>query len=446
MKWNKLILPILFLTALNSFGQGILTLDKAISIALENNYGIVIAKNGIQKAKNNNHLFNKQLLPSVTATAAGTRNNNSSKSTNAEGEEFEQNDAVTKNYSAGLKVSYTLFDGFQRWYANKNFEAALSLSELDARQIVETTLIQVYSTYYAASLLTENVSNQSEILTISKQRLERVKARSNYGQVSQLDVLNAQVDVNNDSIALLELANQLANTKRDLNLLLGRSIEIPFSTTTNIQFLTSLNKQDVMNSALEENVAILQSRKQLYIGQNLDAINKGNWLPKLSINSSYNWSLQDNKLAQNPANPFQQQEQENLGFNTGLNLSWNLFNGGSNIIRKQNSTIDVLNAENNLELVQQEISRDLLNAWSNYQNDLFLLSAQSKNVETNKNNFKRTEEKFKLGQINSITFRQAQINLLNAQTAYNKSKFDAKLSELVVLQLSGQLDQVSVSE
>ncbi|HCO83238.1 MAG TPA: transporter, partial [Arenibacter sp.] len=49
------------------------------------------------------------------------------------------------------------------------------------------------------------------------------------------------------------------------------------------------------------------------------------------------------------------------------------------------------------------------------------------------------KEQFQLGRITSIEFRQAQINLLNAQTNKNLAKYDAKLAELQLLQLTGQL-------
>ncbi|MCB0374233.1 MAG: TolC family protein, partial [Muricauda sp.] len=70
---------------------------------------------------------------------------------------------------------------------------------------------------------------------------------------------------------------------------------------------------------------------------------------------------------------------------------------------------------------------------------LFVLQTQEKNVQTNTNNFNRTEEQFKLGQVTSIEFRQAQLNLINAINAKNAAKYDAKLAELQLLQLSGQL-------
>lgn len=70
---------------------------------------------------------------------------------------------------------------------------------------------------------------------------------------------------------------------------------------------------------------------------------------------------------------------------------------------------------------------------------MFVLSAQEKNVASSQNNFDRTKERYNLGQVTSIEFRQAQINFINAKTAYNNTKFEAKLIELELLQLSGEL-------
>lgn len=41
--------------------------------------------------------------------------------------------------------------------------------------------------------------------------------------------------------------------------------------------------------------------------------------------------------------------------------------------------------------------------------------------------------------VNSIEFRQAQLNLLNAELSRNQAKFATKLAELDLLQISGQL-------
>jgi outer membrane protein TolC len=81
----------------------------------------------------------------------------------------------------------------------------------------------------------------------------------------------------------------------------------------------------------------------------------------------------------------------------------------------------------------------MLNAWEVYQNNLFIVNAEQTNLATNERNFERSEELFKLGQLTSLQFRQAQVNLLNAQTNLNKATYEAKIAELVLLQLSGNL-------
>ena len=91
------------------------------------------------------------------------------------------------------------------------------------------------------------------------------------------------------------------------------------------------------------------------------------------------------------------------------------------------------------EQVILEVDRDILNALGIYENRLQIFQIQEQNVVTNQNNFERSKEQFQLGRITSIEFRQAQINLLNAQTNKNLAKYDAKLAELQLLQLTGQL-------
>lgn len=85
------------------------------------------------------------------------------------------------------------------------------------------------------------------------------------------------------------------------------------------------------------------------------------------------------------------------------------------------------------------IRRDIANALGNYENRLYIYKVQEENVATNQDNFERSQEQFNLGRITSIEFRQAQVNLLDARTSLNLAKYDAKIAELELLQLTGQL-------
>ncbi|MGY5846404.1 TolC family protein [Salegentibacter sp. HM20] len=127
-----------------------------------------------------------------------------------------------------------------------------------------------------------------------------------------------------------------------------------------------------------------------------------------------------------------------------MSLRWDLFDGGGREVRVQNAKIRYENQEIIREQLRAEIRRDIANALGNYENRLFIYRVQEENVATNRNNFERSEEQFRLGRITGLEFRQAQINLLDARTSRNLAKYDAKMAEMELLQLTGQLLNVEL--
>ncbi|HCD22660.1 MAG TPA: transporter, partial [Flavobacteriaceae bacterium] len=57
----------------------------------------------------------------------------------------------------------------------------------------------LFTVYFQVAFLEETLVNSQEALSISKDRAERAEAQFGYGQSNKLAVLNAQVDVTNDS-------------------------------------------------------------------------------------------------------------------------------------------------------------------------------------------------------------------------------------------------------
>jgi outer membrane protein TolC len=160
-------------------------------------------------------------------------------------------------------------------------------------------------------------------------------------------------------------------------------------------------------------------------------------IPKLTANASYGWN--ENHLG---AASFINKSIF-TGPSVGATLSWNIYDGGTTNIRMQNSKIAVENQTIALERERLRVERNLSNAWTIYQTAIFVKEAQEKNLQTAQTNFDRSADQYKLGQISSIFFRQAQINLLNAQLELNFAKYRAKIAELTVLQLSGELSQAN---
>ena len=436
IKYLNLVI-IIFFSVFQGFSQEILTKKEALEITLENNFGIKIAKNNAEVAKNNANILNSGFLPTIAATSGTNYRRENQDVTFQDGTNRSIAGAVTKSYNAAVSLNYTLFDGLGRKYNYQQLKESYNLTEIQARETIENTYLQLFTIYFQIARLSENTENLSEALSISKRRLERANYQYKFGQSTKLELLNAEVDVNNDSIVYITTKQQLNNAKRGLNIILGIDKEPNYDVETEVDFNKMMNFDDLLNKTIANNSLLKQNEQNIAISEFNIKINKAQYLPRLGLTSSYGWNQSDN-----PATSFLAGATI-TGLNAGLNLTWNLFDGGATKTRVANAKIALDNQQILLEQQKTTIQNNLKNTWENYQNQLFIVSAQEKNVMTNQNNFNRTEAQYKLGQVTSIEFRQAQINLINAKTAFNNAKFDAKLIEIQLLQLSGDILNVA---
>jgi len=420
-------------TALEIEGP-ILSKEEAIAYTLENNLGIQVSENLREIDQNNADILNSGLLPTVSGLAGGSINRENTEGQLANGETRTADGVETRRYNASLNMNYVLFDGLGRYYNYKAFQELSDQSELEVRQTIETTLLQLFSVYYEVARLEENTTNLQEALNISRNRLERARFQFEYGQNTGLDVLNAEVDVNTDSVNLLNARQLLRNTKRDLNLILNRDLSESFQADTTVTFVPSLRMEEILAEAKSNNVRMLLAEKDILISEYDMKAARSGYLPTIGLTGSYGW----NEFSNNNPLAFLLQN-TTTGLNGGINLTWNLFDGGRTITNTRNAKINFENQELFKKQTELEVERDIQNSWGNYQNALFVLDVQQKNLQTNQDNFNRSRERYELAQISSIEFRQAQLNLLLAELARSQAKYNAKLAELQLLQVSGEL-------
>ncbi|MDT0538200.1 TolC family protein [Croceitalea sp. P059] len=421
----------------------LLTKEQAVQLALNNNFGVIIANNNVKIAENNSNILNSGFLPALSATAGANYGRDDSTiefpgqllEDGTPRPDVEIEKAENQRYNGGLNLNYTLFDGLGRWYNYKRLNEEYNLSELQARETIENTMLQLFTVYFEMARLSENVSVLSQTFKNTKNRLRRAEYSFDYGQTNKLDVLNAQVDLVNDSINLMNERQTLKNTRRDLNLLINRDLTENFTVDTTITFINELKLQEYLLEAESNNIRLLQAEKNMIINDYTLKASKSVFLPTIGLTGSYGWNL--NQSAASAFFPGTNNSTLSLG--VGANLTWNLFDGGSGITQVKNAKI-LLDTQDTLqEQIEQEVKRDIANAKGDFENRLEIFHLQEQNVNTATNNYNRSNEQYKLGQITSVELRQAQLNLLNANTSKNLAKYNAKLAELQLLQLAGQL-------
>lgn len=430
-----------------------LSKQEAVQLVLENNFGIIIAKNNLKVAENNKGILNSGFLPSITGNAGANYQRDDSTFefpgqlvTDANGNQVSRPDAEldkaeAQRYNASITADYVLFDGLGRFYDYKRLKEEYDLSELEARETIEITMLQLFTVYFEVARLSENIQVLQETFLNTKNRLQRAAYSFEYGQNNKLDVLNAEVDLVNDSINLMNERQTLSNAQRDLNVLLNKELTQVFKVDTTIVFTDPLTLESFLTNGERNNVRMLQAEKNVIINDYSLKSGKSVFLPTIGLTGSYGWNLN-----QNAPGPFFPGVNVNnrRNFRLGASLIWNLFDGGSGITQVKNAKILLDSQDKFQKQLKQEVKRDIANAKGNFDNLLQVFYLQEQNVSTANNNYERSNERYKLGQISSVELRQAQINLLNAETNKNLAKYNAKLAELQLLQLTGQLLNVDL--
>ena len=433
---NKIlnIILVFILTTSGLVAQENLTLFKAVKNTLENNLDIKISENLQEIAKNNSSILNNNYLPNIQLGSDINTNVQNIEIETPSGIAGALDNTQTDNSSAVLSINYNLIDASGRKYNFKKSKELFSKSKLEVKEIIENTLLQLFTVYFEVGRLTEEEKILKNALDISRRRYQRKLSQYEFGQTNNLEVLNAEVDVNTDSINLLNLSNRLNNAKRDLNLIMNVNLESKHSIDTELSFI---NKDDLSNLFLNDiknNTSYLISEKDIIISDLDKKAIKFSYLPTLGLNGSYGWneSINDNPYA------FYNKSISD-GFSAGINIRWDIFRGGKKIIANKNASINQENFKLNKEKITLTLRKELNNAFQSHLNNLFILDAQNQNFETNKNNFERNLERYNVGQVSSIEFRRAQLNLLNSELSKNAAKYKAKISEAYFLKISGEL-------
>ncbi len=420
------------LIALSLYSQDILTVEQAVQTALENNYAIKIANKDVELAENNTSKEALGYNPTVNAQAGLTSELGSSTQNFSSGESASTAYAFSYGANASVGAQYNIIDP-SRDITYEQLTEVLNLTDLQKKFTIEQSVFDIMSSYYNIARQAKNIELQNETIGLTQQRLDRALINQEYGQGSRVDVLNAQVDIDRDSIALINLIQLMENEKRNLNNLMGINIDMQYDIDEDITFDNTLSLEGLIAAAEANNTQLLMMDKNMDITEMDYRLIDATRRPSLAGSASYSFTY--SKSA--PGAFFSSSTRNGLGL--GLTLSYNLYDGGLRKVQEQTTKLTIENQELQKENIWLALQRDITNAWYNYQNALYIIEREKSNVQTTQTNYERSEELFKIGNITSIELRQAQLNLLNAGNSLINAEYDAKLIEIQLRFLTGQI-------
>jgi outer membrane protein len=373
------------------------------------------------------------MLPVVTGNLSTNNTLLNTKQTLSNGIVQERSGARNSNMVYGPVVNWQVFDGFQMFARYDRLKELENLGEANFKLAIQTTLADVINNYYDMVQQQQQIEALTGALEISRIRLRNSESRYTIGKAAKLEVLAASVDLNTDTTNLLRQIDQYRNTKIRLNELLARDINTDFSVTDTIIIGSSLLLPDLLNSASKLNPSL----QSALINKRISEINlrevKANRYPNININTGYNFNRAYSELgfARNSVG---------RGLNYGLTASVNIFNGYLQKRAEKNAGLQIENNQLRYEQLNQSITSQLSSLFQTYQTNLQLVKLERQNLEVARQNINITLEKFKLGSVAPLEFREAQRNYIDANARYTNAQFEAKLAEVALMQLSGRLN------
>jgi len=432
MKKNILILA-LVLSGLNVVeAQDTLAPSEAIQIGLENHFDIRLVRLDAQIAENNLSLGNAGFLPRIDLNAGQNFSVTDSKQEFLSGTVNDRKGARSSALNAGAQLNWTLFDGLQMFIGYDRLQEMQQKSELQLLLTVEYAVQQILGQYYQLVNLKQQLRVLDKTIRLDQERLQLAENMLAIGSGSRLDLLQAQVDLNADSAALLGLLDRQQQTKALLNQLLARDARTLFEVADTFNLRHDLVFDQLAASMMERNTSLglaqNDERQSLLLLREI----RGRQLPSLGFTMGYNFLNQQSESGFISSN-------RSSGMTYGLQANMSLFDGFNTQREKRNANILIQSSRIRTESLISELNNELTRHFDSHNSKMRLLSMERQNLMAASENLNIASERYRIGDLSGIEFREAQKNYMVAEGRLLQTILETKLVELQLLQLAGML-------
>lgn len=337
-------------------GPMMLTLDKALEIALEENPTVQIADQTIEVKKYAKKGTYAALWPEISASATYQRYVKK-QTFHIMGENHEV--GTTNNASVGVSAAMPLVN-FQLWKSLKLSAMDVELAVEQARSSRIDMVEQVSKAFYQVLMAKDAYNVYKRVYDNAVENHKLVEKKYNVGAVSEFDYIRSGVSVSNAEPNVLKAENTIVLALWQLKALLGMDLQLDIDCEG---ALADFEQQMLAGYQAEGDMANNTTLKQLDIQERMLEqtlkVQRAANLPSLALSANYTYTAMDEtmKIQHYKWNPYSV---------VGVSLNVPIFAGGK---RRANINQAKLNLQN-IELQREHIERQLRTALMQYQCNL----------------------------------------------------------------------------
>lgn len=408
-------------------GPLMLTLDQALSIALEENPTVRIADQTIEVKKYAKRGTYAALWPEISASATYQRYVKK-QMFHFQGNTIEV--GTTNNASGGIQAAMPLVN-FQLWKSLKLSAMDVELAVEQARSSRIDMVEQVSKTFYQVLMAKDAYNVYKRVYDNAVENHKIVEKKYNVGAVSEYDFIRSQVTVSNAEPNVLNAENSIVLALWQLKALLGMDLALDIDCAGSLADYESVmteiykaNKDLTNNSTLRQ----LDIQERM-LNQTLKVQRAAN-MPSLALTANYTYTALDEtlKIQHYRWNPYSV---------VGLSLNVPIFAGGK---RRADINQAKLNL-NNLELQRENVERQLMTALmqyeSNMQTNLKEYYASSQNISQAKRGYDIAVKRYEIGGGTLVDVDNSQLAYTQAELSRSTAIFNYLVNRVSIDKILG---------
>ncbi len=193
-----------------------------------------------------------------------------------------------------------------------------------------------------------------------------------------------------------------------------------------------LQFKGLLDDMLHWNTTLLIGRRDQKVSELDMKIARAALFPKLDFGTGYNYSrtkAPESTTSLNRTN----------GPYWGFSMSVDIFNRLENRRKIKNARLDMEIADLSYQEAELQMKADLAQLYNTYENNLQMVSFEQESALVAFDNLDAALEKYKLGELAGIEFREFQRSYIDAVDREVSAIYLTKISELSLLLISGQI-------
>ena len=423
-------------------GQEVYDLSRAIVTGLEQNFSVKVARNREEIADNNFTRGNAGFYPTITTTNRFGGNVTSTTQNMNNGTQRNTNGIHNTTGSAAVTLDMPLFRGFSIQTTWQRLNELKQMGELNTQMTMENLVARIVSEYYYHIQQLNLFNNMKYAVELSRERARIDEERYLLGSSSKLELLQSIVYLNADSSRLARQKESILESAVRLKTLMSlQNLEEDIILMdTSIIYNPKLLYQSLLESTLEYNTGLQIAEKNQVISELDYKVIASRAYPYLSFSTGYNYGYRGYGSGTiSEYGEISLSNQQTRTMNYGIILGMDIFNGFNRRRERANALIEIENRAHQYQEIEQEVRAELLTIYYAYENNLKLVLMEEQNLAVARENLEIALERYRLGALSGIELREVQKSMLDAEERLISIKFQTKLAEISLMQISGRI-------